>query len=65
MRALMQGDPHLRPWEVSKLTLAEVVTYLEDRADDKPERRDVKGYAAWLRSLSSEDLLEHAIQGTL
>lgn len=64
----------LRPWEIRRLTLPEVVEYLEDTEDQKtfaPENSragpqgDSRKYAEWVRGLKPDELLELALEGSL
>jgi hypothetical protein len=58
----------LLPAQIKKLTLPEVLTYLEESQPSpagKAHTGDVHAYANWIRSLSPSELLRHATEGTL
>lgn len=67
---LMQ-ERHLKPWEISKMTLSEILSNIEDipnHPGDSPggaAQIDAQSYQQWVRSLSMTELLDCAIDGTL
>ena len=64
----MHGKARLRPWEIRRLTLAEVVLALEDNLEDtKPanatpflSEAEMRAWAEWRRSMTPADRLAEA-----
>lgn len=67
----MGRGPKLRPWEVKRLTLSEVVLYLRDDHARDPSgapcatTAEVEEYIRRVRSLSPRERLELAREGRL
>lgn len=73
-RRLMHGGMKLRPWEIQRLTLAEIVLAL-DEDTEKPRRPSGsvdlsdpgtrEEYAAWVRSLTPTERIQAMRDGRL